>query len=109
MLKGEWDKWWSTLPALEAREALQLYRVLLVTDAGWQIDDRGEYLREWQQQAEGAQALRVPTGVARGPITDISHEVRNLFGWLQQQWGQSSSANDVDGRVGFGGEVVSLR
>jgi hypothetical protein len=104
MLKGIWDRWWASIPAFEAREALNQYRVLSVADAGWKIDDRESYIREWQERAEGARYLRVPDEKPGGK--DISGEIRKLFGWLKERWGPSNGANDP-GQAGFGGEETS--
>lgn len=88
MLLKEWWAWWEALRALHAQEMLDQRRVLLVSDAGWQLDRETE-IKQWIESAEGASGWRTPRDDEDGiDRRDARREIRGLFTWLRGKfWG----------------------
>lgn len=97
MLLVEWHSWWGSLPALEAREYIATYRVALLADAGWKMENRETILDEWRQLAKGALVLRFPEAVARR-AGDIRGEIVALFGWMRNRFTGGDAAGFGESR-----------
>ena len=89
MLLKEWWAWWAALPALRAQEMLDQRRVLVVSDAGWQMD-RDQEIQQWRTAAEGASGWVPLEALPAESRRDAGREVRGLFLWLRQRfWGDA--------------------
>lgn len=98
MLLKEWWAWWEALRALHAQEMLDQRRVLLVSDAGWQLDRETE-INQWIESAEGASGWRVPKADLEDGIDrrDARREIRGLFTWLRGKfWGDPTRSTGFE-------------